>query len=316
MRRLLEREGLLDDRVRSPGCSATADDVAARLRSGDASSCPTPQPLALFEHVYSTDAPAHRRATRAVRRVPRRLRTASRRHCHDHHDALARRRTQRRAATRTRTRPKVVIMGEDVGTPRRRLPGHRHAAEGFRRQPGHRHPAGRIRHRRNRVRHGAARLSAGLRDPVRRVRLPRVRPDRLAGREDPLPHPGPGQRADHHPDPVRWRNRFGRAPFRIAGGVFRTHRGTAGGDPEQPGRRVCNDPAGVSLDDPVVFLEPKRRYWDKAEVDLDAPTGLSAAPGAGGAAGRGRHRRRVRLHGGDRPRGRGCGRRARGIRWR
>ncbi|HEY5855039.1 MAG TPA: alpha-ketoacid dehydrogenase subunit beta [Aldersonia sp.] len=27
----------------------------------------------------------------------------------------------------------------------------------------------------------------------------------------------------------------------------------------------------ISLDDPVVFLEPKRRYWDKAEVDLDAP---------------------------------------------
>jgi pyruvate dehydrogenase E1 component beta subunit len=27
----------------------------------------------------------------------------------------------------------------------------------------------------------------------------------------------------------------------------------------------------ISLDDPVVFFEPKRRYWDKAEVDLDAP---------------------------------------------
>ncbi|MBJ8348100.1 alpha-ketoacid dehydrogenase subunit beta [Antrihabitans sp. YC2-6] len=26
----------------------------------------------------------------------------------------------------------------------------------------------------------------------------------------------------------------------------------------------------ISLDDPVVFFEPKRRYWDKAEVDLDA----------------------------------------------
>ncbi len=27
----------------------------------------------------------------------------------------------------------------------------------------------------------------------------------------------------------------------------------------------------VALDDPVVFLEPKRRYWDKADVDFDAP---------------------------------------------
>jgi pyruvate dehydrogenase E1 component beta subunit len=26
----------------------------------------------------------------------------------------------------------------------------------------------------------------------------------------------------------------------------------------------------VACDDPVVFLEPKRRYWDKAQVDLDA----------------------------------------------
>ncbi|TSD93933.1 alpha-ketoacid dehydrogenase subunit beta [Skermania sp. ID1734] len=30
----------------------------------------------------------------------------------------------------------------------------------------------------------------------------------------------------------------------------------------------------IELDDPVVFLEPKRRYWDKAEVDLDAPATL------------------------------------------
>jgi 2-oxoisovalerate dehydrogenase E1 component beta subunit len=26
----------------------------------------------------------------------------------------------------------------------------------------------------------------------------------------------------------------------------------------------------ITLDDPVIFFEPKRRYWDKAEVDLDA----------------------------------------------
>ena len=32
----------------------------------------------------------------------------------------------------------------------------------------------------------------------------------------------------------------------------------------------------VASADPVVFLEPKRRYWDKAEVDVDAP--LAAAP--------------------------------------
>ena len=29
----------------------------------------------------------------------------------------------------------------------------------------------------------------------------------------------------------------------------------------------------IASDDPVVFLEPKRRYWEKGEVDLDAPLG-------------------------------------------
>jgi 2-oxoisovalerate dehydrogenase E1 component beta subunit len=47
---------------------------------------------------------------------------------------------------------------------------------------------------------------------------------------------------------------------------------------------TCSNPAdantmirqAVASDDPVIFFEPKRRYWDKAEVDPDAP--LDAAP--------------------------------------
>ena len=27
----------------------------------------------------------------------------------------------------------------------------------------------------------------------------------------------------------------------------------------------------IASDDPIVFLEPKRRYWEKGQVDLDAP---------------------------------------------
>jgi 2-oxoisovalerate dehydrogenase E1 component beta subunit len=48
-----------------------------------------------------------------------------------------------------------------------------------------------------------------------------------------------------------------------------------------PGLRVvaCADPAdafamiqlAIAADDPVVFFEPKRRYWDKAEIDTSAP---------------------------------------------
>ncbi len=53
-----------------------------------------------------------------------------------------------------------------------------------------------------------------------------------------------------------------------------------------PGLRVvaCGDPAdayamiqqSISCNDPVIFFEPKRRYWDKSEVDLAA--GVAAAP--------------------------------------
>ncbi len=46
---------------------------------------------------------------------------------------------------------------------------------------------------------------------------------------------------------------------------------------------ACGDPAdayamiqqSVTCDDPVIFFEPKRRYWDKAEVDV--PGGVAAA---------------------------------------
>jgi 2-oxoisovalerate dehydrogenase E1 component beta subunit len=48
-----------------------------------------------------------------------------------------------------------------------------------------------------------------------------------------------------------------------------------------PGLRVvaCSHPAdaylmlrqAIASDDPVIFFEPKRRYWDKGEVDLDVP---------------------------------------------
>ncbi len=46
----------------------------------------------------------------------------------------------------------------------------------------------------------------------------------------------------------------------------------------------CGDPAdayamiqqAISCDDPVIFFEPKRRYWDKTEVDLAG--GVAAAP--------------------------------------
>jgi pyruvate dehydrogenase E1 component beta subunit len=52
---------------------------------------------------------------------------------------------------------------------------------------------------------------------------------------------------------------------------------------------ACGDPAdafamiqlAISSDDPVIFFEPKRRYWEKAEVDIAG--GVAAAPPLGQA---------------------------------
>ena len=61
----------------------------------------------------------------------------------------------------------------------------------------------------------------------------------------------------------------------------------------------------IASDDPVVFFEPKRRYWEKGEVDDAAPRGAdAAAPGPGRRRGERRHRRRLRPDGGHRAR---CG---------
>ena len=87
---------------------------------------------------------------------------------------------QHRPAPRDGGRPEGPAHGRGHRQARRRLPGHRRPAEGLRRGPRHRHPARRVRHRRHRDRPGPARLPAGVRDPVRRLRLPGLRPDRLA----------------------------------------------------------------------------------------------------------------------------------------
>lgn len=55
IRRLLEREGLADDAFLAR-VQATADTVAARFRTGTVDA-PDPPPLALFDHVYSTEHP-------------------------------------------------------------------------------------------------------------------------------------------------------------------------------------------------------------------------------------------------------------------
>ena len=80
---------------------------------------------------------------------------------------------------------------------------------------------------------------------------------------------------------------------------------------------ACGDPAdayamiqmSISCDDPVIFFEPKRRYWEKAEVDTAGGPRRGAAAGPGQDRGQ-RHRCDPALLRPDGPdlRGRGGGR--------
>ncbi len=88
-----------------------------------------------------------------------------------------------------------------------------------------------------------------------------------------------------HPDPVRRRHRRGRAPQRVHRGLLRAHRRPAGRR-RAPTRttRYWMIQQAIATDDPVIFFEPKRRYWEKAEVD-DAPEGaLGTATGCSARA--------------------------------
>ena len=80
-----------------------------------------------------------------------------------------------------------------------------------------------------------------------------------------------GEDAGRHPHPVRRRHRRGRAPQRVARGLLRAHRRPARWSPA-PTRstRYFMIQQAIACDDPVIFFEPKRRYWEKAEVDIAA----------------------------------------------
>lgn len=43
--------------------------------------------------------------------------------------------------------------------------------------------------------------------------------------------------------------------------------------PSDPHSAYATIQQAITCDDPVIYLEPKRRYWDKGEVDMDRPAG-------------------------------------------
>ena len=146
--------------------------------------------------------------------------------------------------------PRVVVLGEDVGQVRRRVPRHRGPARGVRRRPRDRHAARRGRHHRHRDRHGALRPAPGARDPVRRLHLSGVRSDRERAGEVPLPL---GRRVPCPVvDPHAGRRRHPRRPLPLAvarGAVHPHRRGS-----RSSARRNPYDAKGLLL-----ARDPRRR---------------------------------------------------------
>ena len=89
--------------------------------------------------------------------------------------------------------PKVILIGEDIG----RLGGVFRVTDGLQKDFGEHRvidaPLAESGDRRHRRGPRDARVPTGGRDPVRRIRLPGLRPDRLAGGEEPRRTEGAGR---------------------------------------------------------------------------------------------------------------------------
>ena len=164
---------------------AEAKQLAEHVRKG-CRALPDPSPESPFDHVTST-MPDELREQRDefVDFVGRRCRRDDGPDHRADHDGQG---AQRRACARPwRTTPRSLIMGEDVG----KLGGVFRITDGLQKDFGEDRvidtPLAESGHHRHRGRPGDPRLPPGLRDPVRRLRLPRLRPDRQPGGEVPQP---------------------------------------------------------------------------------------------------------------------------------
>ena len=172
--------------------------------------------------------------------------------------------------------PKVVVMGEDVG----RLGGVFRVTDGLQKDFGE-----------HRVldtplaESGIIGTAVGLamrgyrpvlRDPVRRLRLPRLRPDRLPARQAALPLAG---RAADAGGRSGSRSAAGSAPSsttRESRSRFRALAGLQVVACANPPDAYWMIQQAIACDDPVIFFEPKRRYWEKGELADDGARRCSA----------------------------------------
>ena len=192
--------------------------------------------------------------------------------------------------------PNVVVYGQDVGY----FGGVFRCTEGLQAKYGTlarvRRADLRRRHRRLGGRHGRLRPAAGGRDPVRRLLLPGLRPDRLRGGAAALPLGGRLHRADHDPHALRRRHLRRADAQPEPGGAVHACLRPAHGDAVQPVRRQGpadrvdreRRPGDLSRAQAPVQRPLRRPPRPAGGAVVEAPAGRGARGPLHGAAGIGR----------------------------
>ena len=158
----------------------------------------------------------------------------------------------------------------------RRLPRHGRPVGRVRRRPRHRHAADRIDDRRRLDRRRRQRPAPGRRDPVRRLHLPGLQPDRVRGGPDALSLEQRLRRADDHPRAVRRRRPRRALPLAVGRGVLHPRAGPQGGRAVHAVRRPR----------PAALVDPRRGPGPLLRAQEDVPLGPRRRPrhGLHGAA--------------------------------
>ena len=227
-RRTSSRNGMADQDVLRRA-SRPRRTSSPRTCARAASTMPDPEPL---DRSSTTSTPSRTRCVEEEReqfaRLPRVVRGRAAGSDRDEPPMTLAKALNAGLRTAMEDDPKVLLMGEDIG----KLGGVFRVTDGLQKDFGE-----------DRVidtplaESGIIGTAIGLamrgyrpvvRDPVRRLRLPGVRPDRQPARQDARPRARQDHDAGRHPDPVRRRHRRGRAPQREPRGVLRAHRRPAG----------------------------------------------------------------------------------------